>query len=70
VLRVTRPGMHRPFKAPGGWTIPVLGIFACLALLSFLPPVTLMRFALWIALGLVVYFGYAARRNRDAAAKA
>jgi APA family basic amino acid/polyamine antiporter len=70
VLRVTRPDMPRPFKAPGGWLLPVLGIFACLALLSFLPLATLMRFAIWIALGLVMYFGYAARRNRDAPAQA
>lgn len=67
VLRVTQPDLNRPFKAPGGPILPVLGILSCGALLSFLPLVTLFRFALWLALGVVVYFAYAARRNRAAA---
>jgi APA family basic amino acid/polyamine antiporter len=66
VLRLTRPEMKRPFKAPGGVIIPVLGVISCGALLSFLPLVTLLRFALYLAAGVVVYFGYAARRNRAA----
>ena len=64
VLRLTRPEMTRPFKAPGGVIIPVLGVLSCGALLSFLPLVTLLRFAAYLAAGVVVYFGYAARRNR------
>ena len=63
VLRVTRPEMPRPFKAPGGLILPVLGILSCLALISFLPIATLQRFALWLAAGVVFYFLYAARRT-------
>jgi basic amino acid/polyamine antiporter, APA family len=63
VLRVTRPDMPRPFKAPGGLILPVLGIVSCLALLAFLPPVTLQRFALWLLAGVAFYFLYAARRT-------
>jgi APA family basic amino acid/polyamine antiporter len=63
VLRITRPNMARPFKAPGGLVLPVLGILSCLALLSFLPPATLQRFALWLATGIAFYFLYAARRT-------
>jgi APA family basic amino acid/polyamine antiporter len=70
VLRVTRPDMHRPFKAPGGLILPVLGIVSCLALLSFLPPVTLQRFLLWLATGVVFYFLYAARRSGALSAEA
>jgi len=66
VLRVTQPDLKRPFRAPGGPILPVLGILSCGALLSFLPPVTLFRFAVWLVLGIVVYFAYAARRGRDA----
>ena len=66
VLRVTQPNLRRPFKAPGGLILPVLGILSCGALLSFLPLVTLGRFALWVGLGVVVYFAYAARRSRPA----
>jgi APA family basic amino acid/polyamine antiporter len=67
VLRVTQPNLKRPFKAPGGLILPVLGILSCGALLSFLPLLTLLRFVLWLGLGVVVYFAYAARRRRTAA---
>ena len=66
VLRVTQPGLKRPFRAPGGVILPVLGILSCLALLSFLPLASLLRLALWLGVGVVVYFAYAARRSRDA----
>jgi APA family basic amino acid/polyamine antiporter len=66
VLRLTRPSMHRPFKAPGGMIIPVLAVLSCGALLSFLPLVALARFAIYLAAGLIVYFFYAARHSRAA----
>ena len=64
ILRVTRPNLPRPFKAPGGVTLPVLGIVSCVALLSFLPTASLLRYALWLGAGVIVYFAYAARRSR------
>ena len=64
VLRLTKPDMHRPFKAPGGFILPVLGMLSCTALITFLPLATLAGFAFYLAVGLAVYFGYAARRNR------
>jgi APA family basic amino acid/polyamine antiporter len=70
VLRVTQPDRRRPFKAPGGLILPVLGILACLALLAFLPLVTLQRFVLWLAAGVAFYFLYAARRTGALAADA
>ena len=70
VLRVTRPDMPRPFKAPGGLVLPALGIVSCLALLSFLPGVTLQRFVLWLTVGIVFYFLYAARRTGALTARA
>jgi len=69
VLRLTRPEMNRPFKAPGGVIIPVLGVLSCGAFLSFLPLSTLLRFALYLAVGVAVYFGYAARHSRAAASE-
>ena len=65
-LRVTKPNMHRPFKAPGGVILPVLGILSCAALITFLPVATLLRFLLWIAVGTVVYFAYAVRHSNAA----
>jgi APA family basic amino acid/polyamine antiporter len=65
-LRVTKPDMHRPFKAPGGLILPVLGMISCTALITFLPVATLRRFALWLAIGIAVYFFYAARHSHAA----
>ena len=39
-------------------------VAASLALIYFLPVATQLRFLAWLAAGMVVYFGYAARRNR------
>jgi APA family basic amino acid/polyamine antiporter len=66
VLRATKPDLPRPFKAPGGGILPALGILSCLALLSFLPLGALGGFALWLVLGVAVYFAYAGRRVKDA----
>jgi len=64
VLRMTRPELPRVFKSPGGVVLPLLGIISSLALLLFLPLATLLRFCLWLGVGLIVYFVYAARRPR------
>jgi APA family basic amino acid/polyamine antiporter len=65
VLRATRPDIPRPFRAPGGPILPVLGILSCGALIAFLPVATQLRFLLWLVVGMMVYFGYAARRGRS-----
>jgi APA family basic amino acid/polyamine antiporter len=43
---------------------PVLGIGMCLFLMARLPLLTWIRFGIWLALGLVVYFLYGARKSR------
>ncbi|WP_375410781.1 amino acid permease [uncultured Methylobacterium sp.] len=55
VLRWTRPGQPRPFKAPGGAATPVLGILACLVLMAGLSWETWARLGLWLGLGLAIY---------------
>jgi APA family basic amino acid/polyamine antiporter len=42
----------------------VLGIAMCLALMWGLPALTWIRFVLWLAGGLVIYFMYGARKSR------
>ncbi len=63
VLRRTLPDMPRPFRVPFGPLIPVLGIVFCLYLMSSLPLVTWMRFGVWMALGLGIYFVYSRHRS-------
>jgi APA family basic amino acid/polyamine antiporter len=64
VLRKTHPDLKRPFKMPGGITLPVLGVISCSALIAFLPWHTHVRFGLWLAVGLVIYFAYGIHKSR------
>jgi len=56
-----RPELVRPFRTPGGIVVPLLGIAFCVALLSFLPLITLERYVGYLAAGIAIYFGYAGR---------
>lgn len=64
VLRRIAPDMPRPFKTPMVNTVCILGILSCLALIAFLPLVTHLRFVLWLAAGLLIYFFYSAKRSK------
>ncbi len=63
MLRVKQPNLPRPFKTPGGLAVPALGVLSCGALICFLPPETHLRFVLWLAVGVVIYFGYGIRHS-------
>ncbi len=63
-LRMRHPDMPRPFKMPFGYTLPVLGVLSCGALIAFLPFETHMRFILWLAAGMVIYFLYSVKHSR------
>ncbi|MBN9246046.1 MAG: amino acid permease [Hyphomicrobium sp.] len=67
-LRYSHPDLPRPFKMPGGIVIPTLGIISCGALIAFLPFETHLRFVVWLAVGLVIYFVYSIRHSRLAIA--
>lgn len=62
VLRRREPGRERPFRAPGGAVVPVLGIATSLAMMLSLPWQTWVRLGAWFALGLAVYAAYSHRR--------
>jgi len=61
-LRKTKPELNRPFKCPGAPFTPILAIIFCLYLIFSLPLITQIRFLVWLAIGLVVYFAYG-RKN-------
>jgi APA family basic amino acid/polyamine antiporter len=64
ILRVREPERPRKFRVPFvPWT-PLLGIVMCLVLMAGLPLLTWIRFILWLAAGLVIYFIYGMRRSR------
>ncbi|MEO5622393.1 MAG: amino acid permease [Dokdonella sp.] len=64
VLRARRPELPRSFRTPAVWFVAPLGIVFSLALIWGLPWVTWARFAIWMALGLIVYFSYGIRHSR------
>jgi APA family basic amino acid/polyamine antiporter len=64
VLRYTHPELPRPFRTPGVPFVPILGILSCAYLMTGLPKDTWIRLLGWMALGLVIYFGYGIRKSR------
>ena len=62
VLRRTRPDLHRAFRVPGVPWCRSLAVLACLYLMLNLPVDTWLRFLIWMAVGLVLFFLYGMRR--------
>ena len=58
ILRRTHPEMERPFRAPLVPIFPIIGCLLILYLVYKLPGETWIRFIVWLALGLIVYFFY------------
>jgi basic amino acid/polyamine antiporter, APA family len=64
ILRKREPNRPRAFKTPWVPVVPILGVLACVYLMLGLPWITWLRFALWLLVGMVVYFLYGFRRSR------
>ena len=64
VLRRTDPGRVRPFRCPWVPAVPVLAVGSCVYLMAELPWVTWVRFVVWLAIGLAIYFLYGWRQSR------
>jgi APA family basic amino acid/polyamine antiporter len=63
VLRYTRPELPRSFRCPGVPVVPAIGVLFSIWLVTFLEPVTWLRFVIWFLIGLAVYFGYSYRHS-------
>jgi APA family basic amino acid/polyamine antiporter len=63
-LRLREPNRPRPFRCPGYPVTPLLSIACCVWLMAGLPPSNWWRFAIWLAVGLVIYLLYGVRRSR------
>ncbi|HEV7776915.1 MAG TPA: amino acid permease [Luteibacter sp.] len=64
VLRVRKPELQRNFRTPAVWFTAPLGIVFSCVLIYGLPWITFERFAIWMALGLIVYFAYGIRHSK------
>ncbi|WP_030622469.1 amino acid permease [Streptomyces sclerotialus] len=64
ILRRTRPDLPRSFRTPLVPLVPVLSVLASLWLMVNLTAETWLRFAVWMAVGLVFYFVYGRSHSR------
>lgn len=64
ILRRTRPDLPRSFRAPLVPWLPAASVLASLWLMLNLPAETWLRFAIWMAVGVVVYFVYGRAHSR------
>ena len=64
ILRRTDPNRGRPFRVPLVPLVPILGVLMCMALMLSLQILTWIRFFIWLALGLVIYFFYGMSHSR------
>jgi APA family basic amino acid/polyamine antiporter len=69
MLRIRQPNLNRPFKAPAIHVVGPLGALTSVILMCGLPLDTWLRLAVWLAIGLAIYFSYGARHSRIALAE-
>jgi APA family basic amino acid/polyamine antiporter len=70
ILRVRRPDLPRPFKTPMVPFVPIMGILVAGLMMVSLPLSTWLRLIVWLAIGMVIYFGYGRHHSRVQAAAA
>ena len=63
VLRRTKPDLERPYKVPFVPVVPLIGTALCIFLMKYLDGVTWVRFGIWLAIGLLIYFTYGRRHS-------
>lgn len=68
ILRIKSPNIERPFKSPLSSAsfplVPILGAVICTAMIIALDYHTLTAAALWMVVGLVVYFVYSRHHSK------
>ena len=63
VLRRRQPDRPRAFRVPFVPLFPFISVVLCLGLMTGLTVITWIRFVVWLAVGLAIYFGYSRRRS-------
>ncbi len=63
MLRRTHPDAPRPFRTPWVPLVPLVSVASCLGLMLALPGDTWIRLAVWLVIGLSIYFLYGRRHS-------
>lgn len=64
ILRRTRPDLKRSFRVPFSPVLPILSALLCFYLMLNLTTLTWLRFAVWLVIGVAIYFAYGYRHSR------
>jgi APA family basic amino acid/polyamine antiporter len=64
IMRVRRPELPRAFVVPALPVVAILGIVVCGAMIYGLGWTNWLRLGVWLAIGLVFYFGYGVKHSR------
>jgi basic amino acid/polyamine antiporter, APA family len=64
ILRRRRPDLERAFKVPALPVVSILGVVVCGAMIYGLGWTNWMRLFVWLAIGLVIYFGYSRKHSK------
>jgi APA family basic amino acid/polyamine antiporter len=63
ILRKSQPDRPRGFRVPLVPLVPILSVASCLILMASLTLENWIRFFVWLAIGLVIYFLYSKKRS-------
>ena len=64
VLRKKRPDLKPAFRVPFGKVLPIVSAVLCLYLMTNLAVETWIFFAIWLLIGVAIYFAYGQRHSR------
>lgn len=64
LLRVKQPNLVRAFRTPFVPFVPIMGIIVCVFLMTSLPIEAWYRLAMWLAIGLAIYFFYGRKHTK------
>src|SRR5690606_39092262 len=64
VMRKTNPEAKRGFRTPFVPVLPILGVLVCVILMLGLPPESCERLAIWLSIGLMIYFRYSRKHSK------
>lgn len=68
-LRRAQPDRPRGFRVPFVPIFPIISVLLCGGLMAGLTVITWIRFFVWLALGLLIYFGFSRHHSEFAEAK-
>ena len=64
IMRVKRPDLDRGFTVPALPVVAILGILTCGAMIYGLGWTNWLRLAAWLAVGMLIYFGYGRHHSK------